>query len=241
MKAIYRVLLFSFLVFTPSLVQAQVLITLLFGDALNTDKIEFGLVGGLNRSYINTISTSEGMNNFNLGFYFHVNLKNNTFLSTGVNVKSNVGATGMPTYSLGDADFDSLFLDGTFTRKLPVFYVPILLHQRFNNRWYIEGGLQLGLIHKAEHIFETSQLNGTITYTTSAQDEYKHIDAGLMGGVGYKFKKRLKSTAAGINYYYGLVDVSNNSNVEVRNSSLYFYLKIPIGLGKANDKTEDSN
>jgi hypothetical protein len=34
-------------------------LTILLGDALNTDKIEFGLVGGMNRSYINTISEAK--------------------------------------------------------------------------------------------------------------------------------------------------------------------------------------
>ena len=37
----------------PSIMNGQVLITILLGDALNTDKIEFGLIGGMNRSYIN--------------------------------------------------------------------------------------------------------------------------------------------------------------------------------------------
>jgi len=72
------------------MLNAQVLISLVLGEALNSVKIEFGLVGGMNRSYINTISASEGegMNNFNLGFYFHILMKNNSYLSTGVGVKS---------------------------------------------------------------------------------------------------------------------------------------------------------
>mgnify|MGYP001810468335 CR=1 FL=1 len=39
--------------------KAQILISLVFGDALNTPKIEFGLVGGLNRSYLTDISNSD--------------------------------------------------------------------------------------------------------------------------------------------------------------------------------------
>jgi len=51
-------LLLLFLMFglTP---KAQILISLVFGEALNTPKIEFGMVGGLNRSYLTDLSGSE--------------------------------------------------------------------------------------------------------------------------------------------------------------------------------------
>ncbi len=238
MKVIYKVLVFTVLVFAPVVVQAQVIISLVFGEALNSDKIEFGLKGGMNRSYISSISNSEGLNNFDLGFYFHIHMMNNSYLSTGVHVKSNVGATGMATYSLGDPDLDAVFSQGTLTRKIPVFYVPILWHQRFNNRWYIEAGPQLGLIHQSVNIFEAEQPDGDVSYTTKVQDEIKRIDMGLTGGIGYKFKQEIKSTAVGVNYYYGLVDVSKTPDVEIRNSSIYFYVKVPIGSGKEGKSTD---
>jgi hypothetical protein len=222
--------------FLPSVLNGQVLITILLGDALNTEKIEFGLIGGFNRSYINTISDASGMNNFDLGFYFHFLMKNSSYLSTGVLVKSNVGATGMPVYSLDDPDFDAVFEDGTLTKKIPAFYVPILYHQRFNNRWYIEAGPQLGLIHQCVDIFEASKFDGDLKFTLDVKDQYKHIDAGLLGGIGYKFKKETKSMAVGINYYYGLVDVSTNPDLEIKNSALYIYMKIPIGVGKSKEE-----
>jgi hypothetical protein len=230
-----KTILFSFFLLFPAVINAQVLITILLGDALNTDKIEFGLVGGLNRSYINDISSSKGMNNFNLGFYFHILMKNNSYFSTGVLVKSNVGATGMATYPVGNESFDTVYQNGTLTKKINCFYVPILFHQRFNNRWYIEAGPQLGLIHKPVDIFEVSDFGGDLKYTRVVKDEYKHIDAGITGGIGYKFKKEIKSMAVGINYYYGLVNVSENPDLTIKNSSVYFYIKIPIGIGKPKE------
>jgi hypothetical protein len=235
MKNLIRISVFSFFLLFPVALNAQVLITILLGDALNTDKIEFGLVGGWNHSYINTIEDSKGLNSLDLGFYFHFLIKNSSYFSTGVLVKSNVGATGMPVYSLDDPDFDAVFEDGTLTKKIPVFYVPILFHQRFNNRWYIEAGPQLGLIHQCVDIFEVSKLDGDVKFTLSVKDQYKHIDAGLLGGVGYKFKKEIKSMAVGINYYYGLVDVSDNPDIKIKNSAIYFYIKIPIGVGKPKE------
>jgi len=235
MKKQLRTLVFSVLILFPSALNSQVLITILLGDALNTEKIEFGLVGGWNHSNIYTIEDSKGLNSLDLGFYFHFLIKNNSYFSTGVLVKSNVGASGMPVYSLDDPDFDAVFKDGSLTKKIPVFYVPILYNQRFNNRWYLEAGPQLGLIHQCVDIFEASKLDGDLKFTLSVKDQYKHIDAGLLGGVGYKFKKQTKSMAVGINYYYGLVDVSKDPAQEIRNSALYFYIKIPIGVGKSSE------
>jgi hypothetical protein len=71
----------------------------------------------------------------------------------------------MPTYSMGDENFDAIYQDGKLTKKIPSFYVPILFHQRFNNRWYIEAGPQLGLIHQCLDIFEASKLGGDLKFT----------------------------------------------------------------------------
>jgi len=230
MKIYSRILVLSVLLLFSKAMNSQVLISLIFGNALNTPNIEFGLVGGDNISYFTDVPDSKFLNNFNIGFYFHILIKNNSYLSTGVLVKSNVGATGMPTYPIGDAAFDSLYASGTLTTKIHYFYVPIMYQHRFNdNRWYLEGGFQVGLRNKAENIFDQNAFDGDLTYTTNVRDDYRHLDAGLMGGVGYKFKKEVKSMAAGVSYYYGLVNVSTVPNTQVKNASAYFYLKIPIG------------
>lgn len=241
MKSLLKLSVIAVLLTLSAQVKGQVLISLLFGEALNTDKIEFGLVGGFNRSWIYDLEDSKGLNSFNIGFYFHFMLKNNpnSFLSTGVLVKSNVGASGMPTYPIGEADFDSVFADGELTKQINYFYVPILYQQRFKNRWYLEGGFQLGLRNKAYDIFEIEAFDGDVSYKVDARDDYKHLDAGLMAGVGYKLKKRLKSSAVGINYYYGLMNISNVPDQKIKNSALYVYFKIPIGAGMKDKPPDD--
>ena len=44
---------------------------------------------------------------YKLSSYFHFKMAENAYISTGVLVKSDVGGTGMPTYAIGDPDFDS--------------------------------------------------------------------------------------------------------------------------------------
>lgn len=210
--------------------KAQILISLLLGDALNSEKIEFGINTGLNRSYILDIEESSGLNNFNIGFYFHINMFESSYLSTGLLVKTNVGARGMSTYPIGDPDFDDVYAEGELTKEINYFYVPILWHQRFYSRFYLEGGLQIGLRSKAYDYFNLKDTyGGDLEYERDVRDEYTRFDLGPMAGVGYKIRKQTKSTAVGINYYYGLLDVSKVEDITIKNSSIYVYVKIPIG------------
>lgn len=227
-----------FLIAIPLAANAQILISLLFGDALNSEKVEFGIIGGLNRSYINDIEESSGLNNFNLGFYFHLTLMENSFLSTGLLVKSNVGAKGMSTYPIGNVEFDDTYSEGELTKKIHYFYLPIQWQQRFNNRWYLEGGIQLGLRNKAFDFFEIEDFGGESTYKRDVRDEYKRFDGGFVGGVGYKFQKVPKSMSAGISYYYGLSNVSKVADTTIMNASLNFYVKIPIGSSSSEPKQQ---
>lgn len=236
MNKITTSVILAIFLLASSAAKSQVLISLLFGEALNTPKIEFGLVGGWNRSDILTLDNAKALNNFNIGFYFHINIKNNSFISTGVLVKSNVGAQGLPVYSLNNQSFDSLYTGGSLTKKIHYFYVPIQYHYRLHNRWYFEGGFQLGLRNKANDIFKVEELGGDLTYTTDARNQYKRIDAGLIGGVGYKFKKELKSMSVGVSYYYGLVDISAVDGVNIQNTSLNVFAKIPIGAAGKKEK-----
>lgn len=236
-RGIVSIIMLLILININTVANGQVLISLLFGDALNSEKVEFGLAGGLNRSYIYDIVESNGLNNFNLGFYFHINMKGSSYLSTGVLVKSNVGARGMATYSIGEPEFDDVYADGELTKTIHYFYVPVLWQQRFNNRWYLEGGFQLGLRNKAYDYFKKDAYDGELTYKRDVRDDYKHFDGGLLGGVGYKFSRETKSMSAGVNYYYGLNNVSNLDDMKIRNSSIYFYVKIPIGT--SGDKSKD--
>ncbi len=235
----FLVFFLFFSLFTP-VVNGQIVISLLFGDALNTPEIEFGLIGGINRSNFLDVEEAEGLNNFNLGFYFHINLKESSFISTGVLVKSNTGATGMPVYATGDDDFDDVFKDGVQTSKISYFYVPIMFHQRLNdNRWYLEGGFQAGLRSKAYDYFDKEFNGGDLNWELNVKDQYARLDAGIIAGVGYKFKKEIKSMSAGINYYYGLVDINKSADVFAKNSYINAFIKIPIGLGAEKEAPQD--
>jgi hypothetical protein len=114
-----------------------------------------------------------------------------------------------------------------------------MYHQRFNNRWYLEGGFQAGLRGKAYDYFDKEYNEGDLIWKLNVRNQYAHLDAGLMAGVGYKFKKELKSMSAGVNYYYGLVDIVRSDAVTARNSYINLFIKVPIGQAKAKKTPQD--
>jgi hypothetical protein len=236
MKRIILLLAFLLTVYTAN---SQVLISLLFGDALNSPNVEFGLDGGVNFGNIANLESSKSLAMFNLGFYFDIRLKNELMLHTGVLVKSNQGATSITPYSLDDPGLDEQFSDGYITRKINNFSVPILLKYRFAGRFHLEAGPMLALRTKGyDEFINTVVDEDDLTYKVAVKDNYKRIDAGIMCGAGIKlYKKVPKSSQMGVRYYYGLVDpLIGNTGKSQNFSSLYLYFSIPIG---AHPKAEN--
>lgn len=235
MKKIIAVVGFLFFIYTAD---AQVLISLLLGDKLNSNKIEFGLDGGLNLSSIQGMNQGDMAGRFNLGFYFDFKLKDPSWMfHTGVIVKSTMGAKGLPVYSLGNPDLDNAFANGSVDRRLNYFNVPILMKYRFTNKFSVEGGVMLGLMNKSIDLFTKKVVDkDDLTYKLDIKDQYHPIDAGLMAGVGYRLMGGNGMNLA-IRYYLGLIDITKDDLAPNQyNQSLYFSVGIPIGAGKAAEK-----
>lgn len=214
--------------------KSQVLISLIFGDKLNSPFLEFGLEGGINLSDISNLESS-GMNpGFNLGFYFDIRSKQNPawMINTGVIVKSPMGARQIPVYSLEDENLDNTFAGGTVDREIRYFNVPILIKYQFKNRIYLKTGPQFGLLASAFDQFKNEINDNDVVYKKKIRDQIRVIDAGVAFGAGYHMNvgNGLNIT---IQYYYGLVPVMKGDGPNVYNRSLYFTAGIPIGKGKA--------
>ncbi len=240
MKVLLTIL---FLAINLSQGRGQVLISLLLGDNLNTGKIEFGLDGGVNFPDIRGLEDGSMKANFNLGFYFDIKTKNpNLMIHTGVLVKSSLGSSGLPVYSLNDADLDNVFANGEVRRKINYFNVPIGLKYKFKNNIYVEGCIMPALRHKAYDIFSASVVDkDDLEHKVDIRDQIHPLDFGLIGGVGYRLMGGNGMNLT-LRYYYGLVDVViDDSTPDQYNTSLYLAVGIPIGAGKAKEKRENKN
>jgi len=253
MKMIKRIALIGLLSLASiQLMQGQVLLSLIFGDKLNSGKVEFGMNGGFNLSNIRGIAEAKGQNNWELGFYFDIHLKEKSpwYLATGVYIKSNVGAKNIPLdYSGNRIINDSVkngfeIANGTVEKQFNTFYVPFNLRYLSKYGIFIEAGLQAGLVFKTHDIYTAEVDDYDLTYDAVKgvrnNGLYKWFDGGIDGGIGYKSKSKM-GWKIGVWYYLGLTNIYKNDLdpdtfnpvPKAYNSSLYVLATIPIGKKKA--------
>ncbi len=234
-------LIISFL-FIGMASQSQVLITLLLGDKLNSDGLEFGLEGGINWTNISGMETNDFARKWNLGFYFDIRIKNQWSFYTGVLVKSNMGVdklTDNDLTAIGATKYTNLDdqpLTGDYSQKMNSFLVPALIKYKFKNNLYAELGPQFGLAYNSWVEFESDIEGRDAIIKEYNKDNINRIDAGIMAGTGYQFRKGPGWTI-GVKYYYGFVDVYKNIS-GTKNSSIFIKLNIPIGVGEKSEKTK---
>ncbi|MCU0371245.1 MAG: PorT family protein [Bacteroidales bacterium] len=214
---------------------SQVIISLLFGEELNSDQVKFGLDGGFNFSNMTGTEGAKFLENFNLGLYFDIQLKENSnwFLHTGALLKSDMGATGIELYSLDESYLDSSFIGGSIERTLKYINIPALVRYRFTNHFFIELGPMLGVLTKAtDEFYNIVQKDEDLSLLIKVTDQYKWFDAGLQAGLGYHL---LKGTGVnfGVRYYQGLMDVKkDNSSDPLWNQAVYLFVSVPVGAGE---------
>ena len=235
-KHFFTALFFAMLSLSAGIsAHSQVVISLIFGDELNSDKVRFGLDGGVNFSSLTGIDGTKFMENFNLGLYFDVQLKENSnwYIHTGALLKSDMGARGIVVYPIGEPDVDSVFAGGSIERTLKYINIPALVRYKFTNHLFFEIGPMIGILTKATDVFYNEVKDEEdLSFTSNVYDQYKWFDAGIKAGIGYHL---LKGTGVnfGLRYYQGLMDVvKDNSSDPVRNQSAYLFVSIPIGAGE---------
>jgi hypothetical protein len=232
-----RVLFALFFLLSIEAASSQILISLLFGDKLNSDSIEFGLEGGFNFSQIGALETDKRLSSFNLGFYFDFRLKDSWKLYTGVLVKSKLGVDEL-------SDSDLLLLDvvpmeeaGNYAQYINNFLVPALIKYEFPSRIYAEAGPQFGLMYKSWVQFD-SDVDGVETrIRIENKDALNTLDVGGVVGVGYRLQPG-KGISLGIKYYQGFTNVIKGVSGS-RNNSIFLKCNIPIGVGKEKDKASE--
>jgi hypothetical protein len=227
-----------FIVFSVHTADAQVLISIVFGDKLNSNKVEFGLDGGLSMSDLEGLPVGKARRALNLGFYFDIKLRDSSWMiHSGVMVKSSFGARKLPVYSLEDPDLNAVFVNGSVTRKLNYFNVPVMIKKRFTRRLSVEVGPMISLLNKGVDEFVNSVADDDdLIHTVKIKKQYHPLDFGFIGGFGYRMMKG-NGLNLGVRYYFGLTDIEiDDSGPDVFNRSFYAYVGIPIGVSKKKKK-----
>ena len=216
---------------------SQVLISLLLGDKLNSEKVEFGLEGGANFSHISGLQSTKYISNYNLGFYFDIEIKKAWRLYTGVLVKSTFGTDKLSVSDLAKLQGVTYNGSGTYSQKINYFVVPVMAKYQFKNRMYVEAGPQASLMSKAWIEFNSDSSNLSAKIKEKNTDNIHRVDFGVVGGFGYKFQKT-QGVTIGIKYYYGFLDVYKDISGS-NNSSIFLKVNVPIGAGKKKKAVEE--
>lgn len=225
--------------------QSQVLITLLLGDKLNSDGLEFGLEGGVNWTQITGMETKNFARKWNLGFYFDIRIKNQWYVNTGVLVKANMGVD-----NLTDNDLDKLGatvylndtagkIPGAYGQKMNYFLVPVLAKYKFKKGIFAAAGPQFGLMYKSWIQFDSDVEGNDAIVKEYNRELINKIDVGILAELGYSFFKGA-GLSVGVKYYEGFVHVYKGS--KTRNRSFFLYATLPIGASeKAKQKAAEKN
>lgn len=233
-------LLIIITLFCFSAARSQVLISLIFGDKLNSEYLEFGLDGGVNFSTLSNLDGTKSNIGFNLGFYFDIGSKKypNWMINTGVVVKSPMGADNLPVYSLNNEALDNVYVGGHVNREIRYFNVPILLKYKFKNHIFVKAGPEVALLANAFDEFIKEIDDEDVKYKNNIRDKIHVIDAGLAFGAGYRLMGG-NGMNIGITYYLGLVPVMKGDGPNIYNRSFYITAGIPIGKGKAEKRAAE--
>lgn len=261
MKSTSLVVLF---IVAAKICQSQVLMALLFGDKLNSDKLEFGLtLGNSFSTQTNFSDTQWRTRGWNVGLWFNVKLDKpgRWYAHLGAIPKSTLGFRFLPTYTTGNADINAVIDSFNFEveRKVNYIHVPLQVRYRIftiereskkgelkKNSFFIQGGPQISLRTKAKDIFYAElDEDNSLTFENDLRDEIRRFDVSLSAGLVWKFKKLIELD---VSYNYGFLDIDKEDAVAInqtagtnRNQWVMLNVNIPVGAGKNKEKAAEGS
>lgn len=212
-------------------VKSQVLISILFGDKLNSEKITFGLMLGNCWNSMSGYAKANAQSNFSLGLFLTVKLNKRFFLQFDALAKYKTGAKGMHVYELGDPVLDSMFYNGHVDRVINCLGLVTTIQYRFWKYCNLELGPQVLLRIKAKDTFNGNHEGGDLKFEKDIAGETTRFDVGVSGGVSWQFNKGA-GVKIGMRYYGGLIDVFENDPGKNATRNIQLNLYIPIGREK---------
>lgn len=244
----FSLFLLSTLLFSSSWTptNGQVLLSILFGDKLQSEQLEFGLSIGANFSTLSEVPEAKWASSLAIGLYFNFKLSERFFLHAAAIPKSDMGARNILPYSLGDAELDSIFDASRVERILGYIHVPTLIRYRLPNYLGFEFGPVTTIRFRGRHVDEFSiKINDDdATVRRTIGRETRAFDFGASIGAYYKFAKG-QGIEVNVRYYHGFLDIFKKSSMRdiyptQRNRAIRLLVHIPIGRGKLKEKQKET-
>jgi hypothetical protein len=211
---------------------SQVIIALLFGDKLNSGKMEFGLMVSPTLTNISNIE-SNYRPGVDFGLYFNIKMSDRIYLHPEAIPKLAYGAKNLAPYSTGNTDLDSLYTNGSVERVVKAIGLPLLVRYRISGSFFAEAGPQIDLITNAKDIFKTEVNENDLSYENKTKDNYTRFSVGGVVGISYKIKPGMHGMTLGLRYHCGFTDILKPDAGKQANNAWLFNVYIPVGAGKA--------
>ena len=219
-------------------VNSQVLIAVLFGDKLNSGKLEFGLVVSPTLTNI-TNSESDNRVGLNLSLFFNIWPANKFSIRVEMSPKTAFGAKNITPYSLGNDSLDHFFESGSVERIIRTMNLTMLGRYSFSPHFFVDAGFQPDVLLKnAKDIF-TADFNGSeLQYTQELKDRFTRLSFQFAAGLFYRFKPSIGSMGMGIRYVHGITDIDKVLKGTQSNRAWQLNISIPIGAVPKEKKSQ---
>jgi hypothetical protein len=230
-----RIIVATTLLLVSVTLQGQVIISILFGDKLNTDKMTFGLMLGNSWNSMSGYSKADAQSNFSLGLFLNVKLNQRLFIQFDALAKYKTGAEGLPVYSLGDPVLDSMFYSGSVQRVISCLGLVPTIQYRFWKNCNLELGPQVLLRLKVKDNFTAGNEGGDLKFEKDISSTATRFDFGISGGVSWQFNKGT-GVKISMRYYEGLVDIFHADAGKNATRTVQLNVYLPVGREKKKQK-----
>ena len=208
---------------------SQVLVGLLAGGPLSSEKFNIGFDIGVNFSTLTGMGDASRYNGPLFGLFADWRFSERFHFTGGLIPLSYRGANQLPPVPLGDAALDSLTSGGTMARSMATIDVPLILKfaLRKDTGPRLGVGPQFSFVLGASDRYEAQSPAGkAVVLEEDIGDQLTNIDAGF----AVDFEWRWPILAIGVRYYYGLTDlVRDNPSDAVYSRVLSGSGRIPLG------------
>jgi hypothetical protein len=217
----------------PEQANSQILIGLLLGDKVTSEKFHLSLDIGANFSDLSGIDDTKIRSGFFLGLAGEWQFAEHWYLQPELGVFYYAGAGNLPMdYFPPPPEVEDIVTGSEVSRRLKYFTIPVLLKYGVaDNRLHLGAGGQVGFITSAKDKYEGVSDNGNNVEVEQDIKEYTtSTDLGLLFNIEWKFKKDVLAMGIVARYYLGLTDtVKDNPGDPVYNRVFSLLLTVPIG------------
>ena len=219
-----------FVLFLVNMANAQVLIAILFGDKLSSEKFELGIRLAGNFAGLTNITDSKTRRGLGFGLYGTIKMNEKFSLQPEFLFRSPMGAKGISPVLTGDPNLDPLIVDADVTTQLTYISIPVLAKYSFRENVSFGIGPQFGILTSAKNkyvaeVFEADDL----VFNDNVKSQFQSFDVGLVFNLEFKLQRK-KGINVNLRYYLGLTDtIKNNPGDAVKNSVIQIAVGIPMG------------